>query len=106
MNILLDECVPARLARELAPHSVTTVQRRGWAGIKNGDLLALAQNEFDVLITVDRKLSEEQDLTNFTIAVVLLRAATNRLEHLRPLAGKILEKLADAPAGAVSVVSS
>ena len=106
MNILLDECVPARLARELAPHSVTTVQRRGWAGIKNGDLLALAQHEFDVLITVDRKVSEEQDLTNLTIAVMLLRAATNRLEHLRPLAGKILEKLADAPAGAVSVVSS
>ena len=103
---MLDECVPARLARELAPHSVTTVQRRGWAGIKNGDLLALAQHEFDVLITVDRKVSEEQDLTNLTIAVMLLRAATNRLEHLRPLAGKILEKLADAPAGAVSVVSS
>lgn len=106
MNILLDECVPARLARELAPHSVTTVQRRGWAGIKNGDLLALAQNQFDVLITVDRKVSEEQDLTNFTIAVVLLCAETNRLEHLRPLAGKILEKIADAPGGAVSVVSS
>jgi predicted nuclease of predicted toxin-antitoxin system len=106
VNILLDECVPARLARELAPHSVTTVQRRGWAGIKNGDLLALAQNEFDVLITVDRKISEEQDLTSFAIALVLLRAATNRLEHLRPLAGKILEKLADASAGAVSVVSS
>jgi predicted nuclease of predicted toxin-antitoxin system len=106
VNILLDECVPARLARELAPHSVTTVQRRGWAGIKNGDLLALAQKEFDVLITVDRQISEEQDLTNVTIAVVLLRAPTNRLEHLRPLGGKILEKLADAPAGAVSVVSS
>jgi predicted nuclease of predicted toxin-antitoxin system len=59
VNILLDECVPARLARELATHSVTTVQRRGWAGIMNGDLLALAQNEFDVLITVDRKVSEE-----------------------------------------------
>jgi predicted nuclease of predicted toxin-antitoxin system len=105
VNILLDECVPARLARELAPHSVTTVQRRGWAGIKNGDLLALAQNEFDVLITVDRKISEEQDVKNFTIALVLLRATTNRLEHLRPLAGKILEKLSDAPAGAVSVVN-
>jgi predicted nuclease of predicted toxin-antitoxin system len=106
VNILLDECVPARLARELAPHSVTTVQRRGWSGIKNGELLSLAQNEFDVLITVDRKISEEQDLTNFTIAVVLLRAATTRLEHLRPLAGKILEKLADAPVGAISVITS
>ena len=105
MNILLDECVPARFARELAPYSVTTVQRRGWAGIKNGDLLLLAQNEFDVLITVDRKISEQQDLSNFSIAVVLVRAATNRLEHLRPLAGKILEKLAEAPAGTISVVS-
>jgi predicted nuclease of predicted toxin-antitoxin system len=106
VNILLDECVPARLARELTPHSVTTVQRRGWAGIKNGDLLALAQKEFDVLITVDRKVSEEQDLTNFTIAVVLLRAATNRLEHLRPLAGKILEKVTDTRVGTVSIVSA
>ena len=105
MNILLDECVPARLAREFASHSVTTVQRRGWAGIKNGDLLSLAQNEFDVLITVDRKISEEQNLTKFSIAVVLLRAVTNRLEHLRPLAGRVLEKLANAPAGALTVVS-
>jgi predicted nuclease of predicted toxin-antitoxin system len=106
VNILLDECVPARLARELAPYSVTTVQRRGWAGTKNGDLLALAQNEFDVLITVDRKVSEEQGLRNLTIAVVLLRAATNRLEHLRPLASKILQSLANAPAGAVTVIST
>lgn len=105
MNILLDECVPARLARELAPHSVTTVQRRGWAGIKNGDLLALAQNEFDVLITVDRKITEGQNLGNFTIAVVLLRAATNRLEHLRPLASQTLRKLAGAPAGVLTVIS-
>ena len=65
-----------------------------------------AQNEFHVLITVDRKISEEQDLTKFGLAVMLLRAATNRLEHLRPLAGRILEKLADAPAGAITVVSS
>lgn len=80
--------------------------RRGWAGIKNGDLLALPQKEFDVLITVDRKISEEHDLTKYTIAIVLLRAPTNWLEHLRPLASKILETLADAHVGAVSVVSS
>jgi predicted nuclease of predicted toxin-antitoxin system len=106
VNILLDECVPARLAHELAPHSVTTVQRRGWGGIKNGDLLRLAQNEFDILITVDRKVSEEQDLTNFTIALVLLRAASNRLEDLRSLASKILEALAHAPPGTVTSISS
>src|SRR5438105_15242246 len=63
-----------------------TVQRRGWGGIKNGDLLALAEKEFDAFITVDRKLSSQQDLTKFRIPVLLRRARTNRLEHIRPLA--------------------
>jgi predicted nuclease of predicted toxin-antitoxin system len=52
VNILLDECVPARLARSFLGHSAITVQRRGWAGIKNGELLALAEKEFDVFVTV------------------------------------------------------
>ena len=106
MNILLDECVPARLARSLADHFVTTVQRRGWAGIKNGDLLALAEKEFNAFITVDRKISVQQDLTRFQIAVVLLRAATNRLEHIRPLAPALLEALGPAPKGALTVIGS
>ena len=58
-SILLDECVDRRLARDLAGHSVTTVPRQGWAGIKNGDLLALAEKEFDAFITVDRKLAKQ-----------------------------------------------
>jgi hypothetical protein len=54
VKILLDECVDRPLARDLAGYSVTTVPRRGWAGFKNGDLLALAEKEFDVFITVER----------------------------------------------------
>jgi predicted nuclease of predicted toxin-antitoxin system len=54
VKILLEECVPARFARSLAGHFVTTVQKLGWAGIKNGDLLALAEKEFAAFITVDR----------------------------------------------------
>ena len=60
VKILLDECVDRRLARDLVGHSVSTVPRRGWAGIKNGELLALAETEFDLFITVDRKISMEQ----------------------------------------------
>jgi predicted nuclease of predicted toxin-antitoxin system len=59
VKILLDECVPARFGRLLTGHSATTVPRHGWAGIKNGDLLALAEKEFDALITVDQKLPAE-----------------------------------------------
>lgn len=53
MRILLDESVPGRLGSLLVGHSVTTVQRRGWASIKNGKLLALAADEVDVLLTAE-----------------------------------------------------
>lgn len=106
MKILLDECVDRRFARDLVGHSVSTVPKMGWAGVKNGALLALAEKEFEVFITVDRKLGTQQDLTKFKIAIVLLRARTNRLEDIRPLAGELLEKLSRAPAGALTIVGS
>jgi hypothetical protein len=96
VNVLLDECLPARLARLLTGHPVTTVPRRGWAGIKNGALLRLAEKEYDVFVTVDRKISLEQDLTKFNIAVVLIRARSNRLEDIRPLVPELLEALGGA----------
>jgi len=60
MRLLLDECVPRRLKRELAEHDVLTVTENGWSGIKNGELLALAELEFDVFLTVDQSLSFQQ----------------------------------------------
>ena len=104
MKILLDECVDRRFARDLIGHEVTTVPRKGWAGIKNGDLLTLAEKEFEAFVTVDRKLANQQDLMKFQIPVLLIRARTNRLEHIRPLAVGLLEKLPKAPAGALTIV--
>jgi predicted nuclease of predicted toxin-antitoxin system len=104
VNFLLDECVPARFARSLVGHSVTTVQKRGWAGIKNGDLLALAEKEFDAFVTVDRKLGTQQDLTKFRIPVLLIRARTNRLEHIRSLASELLQKAPHAAPGELTIV--
>ena len=51
MRILLDESDPSRLAAMLVGHEAVSVQRRGWSGVKNGKLLALAATEFDVLLT-------------------------------------------------------
>ena len=65
----------------------------GWAGIKNGELLTLAEKAFDVFITVDRNLSFQQNLLKFDIAVLVLHATSNRLADLRPLAPKILATL-------------
>ncbi len=104
MKLLLDECVDRKLARELSGHAVTTVPQRGWAGIKNGQLLALAEQEFDAFITVDRKLAEQQDLASFKIVVLLLRARTNRLQDLQPLVPELLQKLATAPVAALTII--
>jgi predicted nuclease of predicted toxin-antitoxin system len=104
VKILLDECVDRRLTRDLAGHSVTTVPRHGWAGIKNGDLLALAEKEFDAFITVDRKLAKQQDLTQSDIAVVLIRSRSNRLDDIRPLVPELLEAISRATRRALSSV--
>ena len=85
MKLLLDECIDRRLAKEIEGHEVVTVPQAGWAGIQNGELLRLAQAQFDVFVTVDRNLSFQQHLPQFTIAVIVLQAPTNRLKDLRPL---------------------
>ncbi len=56
MKILLDECLPKKLKRRLEEHIVITVQEQGWSGRKNGELLQLAENEFDVFLRVERNL--------------------------------------------------
>jgi predicted nuclease of predicted toxin-antitoxin system len=104
VNILLDECVPARFARSLVGHAVATVPKHGWSGIKNGELLELAEKEFDAFVTVDRKLATQQDLKKFRIPVILIRARTNRLEHIRPVAAELLERLSEAVAGELTSV--
>ncbi len=60
MKVLLDECAPKYLKRVLTGHDVQTVQEIGWSGFENGDLLALAQTQFDVFITADKNLRYQQ----------------------------------------------
>jgi len=106
MKLLLDECIDRRFARELPGHVVRTVPQMGWATIKNGRLLRLAEKEFDVFVTVDRNLSFQQNLPKFDIAVAVLRARSNRLEDLQPLAAPLLAALAGMKAGRVTVIES
>ena len=99
MKVLLDECVPRKLRRELAEHEVVTVTERGWSGVKNGELLALAEPEFDVFLTVDQNLKYQQNLKAFDIGVVLLVARNNRLKTLLPLMPEAREALENIKAG-------
>ncbi|MCU0543923.1 MAG: DUF5615 family PIN-like protein [Oscillatoriaceae cyanobacterium Prado104] len=106
MKLLLDECIDRKLAREFAGCEVKTVPQMGWAGVKNGQLLALAEAEFDVFITVDRNLSFEQNLPQFNIAVIVLQAPSNRLADLKPLASKVLAILPTVAIGKAVNVSA
>src|SRR5688500_12288365 len=97
MRVLLDECLPRRLKREISAHDVATVPEVGWAGKKNGELLRLAAAEFDVFVTVDQGLPFQQNLAagsgGGTLSVVMLEAASNRLEELLPLVPALLTAL-------------
>ena len=90
MRILLDECLPKRLKRDLIGHEVKSVPEMGWGGRTNGALLILAQVDFDIFLTVDRNLSFQQDVNKFSIAVVVLVAKSNKYSALQPLIAEVL----------------
>jgi predicted nuclease of predicted toxin-antitoxin system len=103
MRILLDECLPARLRRDLPGHAVTTVPHAGWAGIKNGKLLGLIADSrnFDIFMTVDKNLPHQHQLKNLPFAVVILRVKSNRLEDVQPLIPEVLHRLPELQAGGI-----
>lgn len=100
-RILLDENLPRLLKRELPGFEVRTVAEAGWAGVKNGKLLRLAEAEFDVFVTADNNLSYQQPLATFQLGIVVLKAPTTKLDDLLPLVPSILEALHSVKAGQV-----
>ena len=101
MRILLDECLPKRLKRDLTGHAARTVPEMGWASKKNGELLALAASQFDVFLTVDRNLSFQQHVGKFDIAVVVMVAKGNKRSDLQPLIPEVQAVLAAIMPGEV-----
>lgn len=104
MRILLDENLDWRLERFLPGHEVKSVPRLGWAGLKNGILLARAQENFDAVITMDNPMVSQQNLSKFQIAIVVLRAPSNRLADTRRLMPKVLSLLPKLKPGKVARV--
>ena len=85
MRLLLDECVPRPLKRELTDYEVRTVVEMGWAGKKNGELLKLMMQEsFTILLTTDQNLRYQQNLQQAGVAVIVMVAPSNRLADLLP----------------------
>jgi predicted nuclease of predicted toxin-antitoxin system len=91
VKVLIDECLPRYLKGVLIGHVSQTVRHAGWSGIKNGELLALAEAEFDVFLTADQNLRYQQNLSKRKIAIIEL--PTNTLSLVKILLPEILNKL-------------
>ena len=92
MRILLDECVPWPMHKLLVNHECSTAQRKGWGGVKNGELLRLAEGKFDLFITSDQNIRYQQNLADRRLPV--LELSTNKLRRIAAVADLILAAIA------------
>jgi predicted nuclease of predicted toxin-antitoxin system len=79
VKVLLDHNLDRRLRNHLPDHEVETTYEKGWATLFNGELLSIAEKEFDVLLTADANIKHQQNLAQRTIGIIVLRAFNNRL---------------------------
>jgi len=105
MRVLLDACVPKRLARELPGFEVRHATEMGWSDLNDGPLLTAKVGSFDALVTVDRNLPHQQNLITCPFAVLLLRAHSNRLTDLARLVPKLRAALKRAAPGQLIEIS-
>ena len=87
MKILFDTCVPRPLRDRLPDHDIKTTQEMGWDRLRNGELIQLADEAFEALITSDQSVKYQQNLTARKLGIVVL--PTNHLPSVLQLAPKI-----------------
>lgn len=97
MKILIDENLPRYLKRVLAGHNVSTVQEMGWSGIKNGELLKLAEPIFDLFLTADKNIRYQQNLKGRQLAIIVFPA--NRLSIVKTLETALKAQIAQIVSG-------
>jgi predicted nuclease of predicted toxin-antitoxin system len=103
LKVLLDEDVPAKLARALPTHEIHTVAGLKWGGIKNGALLALIeQEEFDVFLTGKKNMEKQQRLAGRPFAVLIMSAINWPV--VRPHIDRIASAIDKAQCGTVESV--
>jgi hypothetical protein len=106
MRILLDENFPADFTTLLVGHDTSNVHDRGWAGIKNGELLRRAHGVCEVFVTLDRNLEFQQNVKILKFGIVVVRARSNRIADLAPHIPEILRAVTKVGAGQIVTVGA
>ncbi len=105
MKILLDECVTKKLTRHLTEFEVLTVVEINWSGLKNGSLLSAAvASEFNILLTIDKNLQHQQNMSNYEIAVVVLDVEKSKIDFLLELLPQFKERIGEFKKGKVYLI--
>ena len=99
MRILLDECVNAGVSNALPGHAVKTVAQTGWCGTADGPLLVLAQEQFDVFVTIDRSLEYQQNCKRFDLGFIIVHVRSNEISSYLHLFAQIKEAAEKVRAG-------
>ena len=104
MRILLDECVNTGIKRVFSGHEVKTVPEAGWSGIKNGKLLALIAENFDLFLTVDQNIRFQQNLKAVPFAILIVSIPNNMLGSYLPLFDQIRQTAEKLKPGEIRTV--
>ena len=101
MRILIDECVDPRVKILFANHTVATVHERRWDEMKDRPLLMVAQREFDVLLTLDGNLEFQQNLSKYSIGVVVAHVPKNQLRYYQAIRADLIAAIQQVQVGKV-----
>jgi len=105
MRILIDNCVPRKFPRLITGHDLTYARQLGWQELENGDLLAAAEfADFQVMVTTDKNLQYQQNMTDRKISVIVLSPRLVFYETLVPLIGQLNLVLANLAEGSFIVI--
>jgi predicted nuclease of predicted toxin-antitoxin system len=103
MKILIDECLPDELKENILAfgHGCQTTREAGFGSKQNGELLTVAEGRWDVLLTSDRNIKYQQNMTGRKISILILRAKSNRMKDLLPLMPDCEKALLSIPVGRI-----
>jgi len=104
MRILLDENIPVDFAALLPGHDVTTVQRLGWSGVKNGELLRRVAGHCDVFVTMDRSLEFQHNIRALSFGVVVIISRSSRIDDLKPAVSSLLKLVVNIEPGTLESI--
>ena len=105
MRVLLDECVNPRVRYAFSKHEVRTVREMGWGGITNGKLMVLAQQGFDIFVTVDQNLEHQQNVAKLMLGLIIVAVPDNNIKYFTPVFAE-LQKSAESVRPGKSSTSS